>query len=167
MATTGWTTYQLRRQMFSIGEDFWVANAAGENVYKVDGKVLTLSQTFALQDANGNELATMKAEMLTLRKTMDIKRGGQVVAVVKKALFNILSQHFDVEVSGGGVLEAQGDILNHEFQVTAGGQVVATVSRQWFVGDMFYGVAIAPGQDEVLLLCVAICIDEMSESDRR
>jgi uncharacterized protein YxjI len=30
-----------------------------------------------------------------------------------------------------------------------------------------YGIAIAPGQDEVLILCVAIAIDEMSESDRR
>jgi uncharacterized protein YxjI len=166
MATSGWTTYQLRRQIFSIGEDFWVQNSAGENVYKVDGKVLALTQTFALQDANGNELARMQAEMLTLRKTMDIERGGQVVAVVKKAFFNILSQHFDVEVSGDGALEAQGDILNHEFQITGGGQVMATVSRQWFVGDMFYGVAIAPGQDEVLMLCVAISIDEMSESDR-
>lgn len=166
MATTGWTTYQLRRQIFSIGEDFWVQNAGGENVYKVDGKVLVLTQTFALQDVNGNELARMKAEMLTLRKTMDVEREGQVVAVVKKAFFNILSQHFDIEVAGDGVLEAQGDILNHEFQIAAGGGVVASVSRQWFVGDMFYGVAIAPGQDEVLLLCCAICIDEMSESDR-
>jgi uncharacterized protein YxjI len=60
-----------------------------------------------------------------------------------------------------------GDILNHEFQITGGGQVVASVSRQWFVGDLFYGVAIAPRQDEVLLLCIAICIDEMSESDRK
>jgi uncharacterized protein YxjI len=163
---TGWTTYQLRRQFFSIGEDFWVANDRGENVYKVDGKVLVLTQTFALQDVNGNELARMHAEMLTLRKTMDIERGGQVAAVVKKAFFNILSQHFDIEVSGTGALAAQGDILNHEFQITGGGQVLASVSRQWFVGDLFYGVAIAPGQDEVLLLCIAICIDEMSESDR-
>jgi len=166
MAMTGWTTYQLRRQIFSIGEDFWVQNTEGENVYKVDGKVLVLTQTFALQDANGNELARMQKEMLTLRKTMDVERDGQVVAVVKKAFFNILSQHFDIDVAGSGTLEAQGDILNHEFQITGGGQVVASVSRQWFVGDMFYGVAVAPGQDDVLLLCIAICIDEMSESDR-
>jgi len=166
MAANGWTTYQLRRQLFAIGEDFWVANAQGQNVYKVDGKVLTLTQTFALQDAAGNELARMQAEFLTLRKTMDIERGGGVVATVKRAFFNVLSQHFDIEVTGGGPLEAQGDILNHEFQLTSGGQVVAQISRQWFVGDYFYGVAIAPGQDEVLLLCICVCIDEMSEPDR-
>src|SRR5437879_7078736 len=89
MAMTGWTTYQLRRQIFSIGEDFWVQNTAGENVYKVDGKVLVLTQTFALQDASGNELASMQAEMLTLRKTMDVKREGQVVTVVSTAFLPI------------------------------------------------------------------------------
>jgi len=65
MATSGWSTYQLRRQLFSIGEDFWIQNAQGENVYKLDGKVLVLTQTFSLQDINGNEVARMQAEMLT------------------------------------------------------------------------------------------------------
>ena len=167
MAVNGWTTYQLRRQLISIGEDFWVQNARGENVYKLDGKVLTLTQAFALQDVNGNELARMRAEMLTLRKTMDIERGGQVVATVRKAFINLLGQRFSVDIAGDGELQAQGDILNHEFQIAAGSQVVATVSRQWFVGDYMYGIAIAPGQDEVLMLCVAIAIDEMSETDRR
>ncbi|HKC20213.1 MAG TPA: LURP-one-related family protein [Candidatus Dormibacteraeota bacterium] len=165
--TAGWTTFQLRRQMISIGEDFWIANAQGESVYKLDGKVLTLTQTFALQDASGNELARMRAEMLTLRRTMDIERGGQVVAVVKKAFINILSQSFTVDIAGDGELQAHGDILNHEFQITGPDGVVATVSRQWFIGDLMYGIAIAPGQDEVLMLCIAIAIDEMSEADRR
>jgi len=167
MATSGWSTYQLRRQLFSIGEDFWAQNTQDENVYKLDGKVLVLTQTFSLQDVNENEVARMQAEMLTLRKAMDIERGGQVVATVKKAFFNVLSQSFSVEVTGDGELQAQGDILNHEFQITSGGQVVATISKQWFAADFMYGIAIAPGQDEVLLLCIAISIDEMSERDRR
>jgi len=167
MATSGWATYQLRRQLLALGEDFWVQNAQGENVYQLDGKVLTLTQTFALQDANGNEVARMQAEMFTLRKTMDIERGGQVAATVRKAFFNVLSQRFSVDLAGGRELEAQGDILNHEFQITSGGQVVATISKQWFAAAFMYGIAIAPGQDEVLMLCIAIAIDEMSEADRR
>ena len=161
-----WTTYQLRRQLLALGEDFWIQNAQGENVYRLDGKVLTLTQTFALEDVNGNELARMKAELLTLRKTMDVTRGGQVLATVRKAFINILGQRYTVDIAGDGELQAQGDILNHEFQITAGDAVVATVSKQWFVSELMYGIAIAPGQDQVLMLCVAIAIDEMSEPDR-
>jgi uncharacterized protein YxjI len=166
MATAGWTTYQLRRQLLAIGEDFWIQNAQGENVYKLDGKVLTLTQTFALEDAAGTELARMKAEMLTLRRTMDIERGGQVVATVRKAFINILGQSFTVDIAGDGELHAQGDVLNHEFEIKSGDAVVATISKQWFASEFMYGIAIAPGQDDVLLLCAAIAVDEMSESDR-
>jgi hypothetical protein len=31
--TDGWKTFQLRHQLFSLGEDFWIQNAGGENVY--------------------------------------------------------------------------------------------------------------------------------------
>jgi len=167
MADAGWTTFQLRRQLLALGEDFWIQNAQGENVYRLDGKVLALTQTFVLEDVGGNELARMQAEMFTLRRTMDVERGGQVVATVRKAFINVLGQSFSVDIAGNGELQASGDILNHEFQITAGDAVVATISKQWFAADFMYGIAIAPGQDEVLMLCVAIAIDEMSENDRR
>ena len=167
MAVAGWTTYQLRRQLLAFGEDFWIQNAHGENVYRLDGKVLSLTQTFALEDVNGTELARMQAEMFTLRRTMDVERGGQVVATVRKAFINILGQSFTVDIAGDGELQASGDVLNHEFQITAGGAVVATISKQWFAAEFMYGIAIAPGQDDVLMLCIAIAIDEMSENDRR
>ena len=167
MSEAGWTTFQLRRQLFAVGEDFWIRNAQGQNVYRLDGKVLALTQTFALEDVNGNEVARMHREMLTLRRTMDIERGGQVVATVKKAFINLLGQSYTVDIAGDGELHAQGDILNHEFQVNAGEEVVATISKQWFAAEFMYGIAIAPGQDEVLLLCCAVAIDEMSENDRR
>lgn len=167
MAVAGWTIYQLRRQLLAFGEDFWIQNAQGQNVYRLDGKVLALTQTFALEDANGSELARMQAEMFTLRRTMDVERGGQVVATVRKALINILGQSFTVDIAGDGQLQASGDVLNHEFQITAGDAVVATISKQWFAAEFMYGIAIAPGQDEVLMLCIAIAIDEMSENDRR
>ena len=41
MADSGWTRYKLQRQIFSIGEDFWIENDRGEQQFKVDGKALT------------------------------------------------------------------------------------------------------------------------------
>jgi uncharacterized protein YxjI len=167
MAADGWTRFQLQRQLFSIGEDFWIENDRGQAVYKVDGKVLRIRETFVLQDPNGAELATIEAKLIAIQPTMNIERGGQVWATVRKALFTLFRQHFSIEVQGGQELEAQGDILNHEYEIAAAGQPVAVVSKRWFTLRETYGVAIAPGQDEVLLLAAAVCIDEMSESDRK
>ncbi len=132
----------------------------------MDGKVLRIRETFVLEDRNGAELATIQAKLIAIRPTMTIERGGQTYATVKKALFTLLRQRFTIDAAAGQEYEARGDILNHEYEVTSGGGVVATISKRWFTLRETYGIAIAPGQDEVLMLASAVCIDEMSEEDR-
>jgi uncharacterized protein YxjI len=157
----GWKTFQLRHQLFSLGEDFWIENSQGENVYKADSKAMSLRETFVVADVNDTELATIEAKLLSLQPTMKILRGGKLSATVKKAMA-LFKQKFSIKVEAGGELEAQGNVLKHEYQITSGGQPVATISKKWFSLDDTYGIAMAPGQDEVLLLCAAICIDEMA-----
>src|SRR5258708_20103595 len=70
MSVDSWTRYQLRRKLFSIGEDFWIENDRGENVYKVDGKALRIRETFVLEDVNGTEQATVEANLIAIRPTM-------------------------------------------------------------------------------------------------
>jgi uncharacterized protein YxjI len=165
--TDDWTRYKLQRKLFSIGEDFWVENERGEPVFKVDGKVLRIRETFVLEGLDGSELATIEAKLIAIRPTMTIERDGRRYATVKKALFTLLHQHFTIEVEAGQVLEAEGDITNHEYEMRSGsdGQTVASISKRWFTIRDTYGVAIAPGQDQVLLLAAAVCIDEMSERE--
>jgi uncharacterized protein YxjI len=160
-----WNRYRLQRKLFSIGEDYWVENDRGERVFKVDGKVLRIRETFALQSPDGSELATIEAKLIALRPTMNIERNGQVYATVKKAMFTLLRQHYTISVRGAPDLEAEGNITNHEYGIRSYGQVVARISKQWFSIRDTYGVAIAPGQDDVLVLASAVCIDEMSERE--
>ena len=42
------------------------------------------------------------------------------------------------------------------------GNDVAEVSKRWFRVQDTYGVEIAPGQDDALILAVVVCIDQMS-----
>lgn len=56
-----------------------------------------------------------------------------------------------------GQLTAQGNILDHEYEIESGGAKVAEVSRRWFRVRDTYGVQIA-GPDTVLLLAVAVCM---------
>lgn len=162
-----WTRYQLKRQMFSIGEDFWIENGQGQPIYKVDGKALRIRETFVLEDGAGAELATIEKKLLAFMPTMTINRGGQPWVVVKKIPFTLFHQEFEIEVQGGPMLRANGEITNHEYQILEGDQPIAAISKQWFALRETYGIAIAPGQDDVLLLSTAVCVDELSEEDRK
>jgi uncharacterized protein YxjI len=166
MAAQPWTRYKLQRKLFAIGEDFWIENERGEQVFKVDGKALSLRHTFLVEDPTGTELLSVESKLIALQPTMKIERQGRLYATVTKALFTLFHQHFTIQVEGGPAYEAQGDITNHEYEVMGNGAPMAQISRQWFSVRDAYGVAIAPELDQALILAAAVCIDEITERER-
>jgi uncharacterized protein YxjI len=158
----GGTKYRMREKLFAIGDDYWIENDEGERVLKVDGKALRIRQTLKLEDRSGAELYTVQEKKLHIRDTMDIEREGHTVARVKKALITPLRDRFAIEVDGGEDMEAKGNVVDHEYKIERGGDRVAEVSKRWFRIRDTYGIEIAPGQDDALILAVTVCIDQMS-----
>jgi uncharacterized protein YxjI len=154
--------YRMRQRLISIGEDFVIEDERGKPVYRVDGKVLRFRETFVLEDLRGNEVATIREKKLALRDSMKILRGGRTVATVRRAWFAPFRDRFVVEVEGGEDLVAVGELLDHEYEVRRGGDTVARVSKKWFALTDTYGIDIAPGQDDALILAVAVAIDELA-----
>jgi len=157
----GGTKYRMREKLFAIGDDFWIENEEGERAFKVDGKALRIRQTFVLEDPSGAELFSIQEKKLSVRDKMEIERGGHTVATVKKALVSPLRDRFSIDVEGGEDLEAHGNVVDHEYKIERGGDQVAEVSKRWFRARETYGIEIAPGQDDALILAVTVCVDQM------
>jgi uncharacterized protein YxjI len=155
----------MREKLFAIGDDFWIENEEGERAFKVDGKALRIRETLVLQDPSGEEVAKIQERKLTVRDTMKIERGGSTVATVKKAIISPLRDRFSIEVHDGEDLEAKGNVVDHEFKIERGGDKVAEVSKRWFRVRDTYGIEIAPGQDEALILAITVCIDQMGRGE--
>ena len=158
----GGTKYRMREKLFTIGDDFWIEDGDGQRAFKVDGKALRIRKTLVLEDPSGNELFTVKEKKLHIRDTMDIERGGQTAARVKKALITPLRDRFSIEVEGGEDMEAKGNVVDHEYKIEREGDQVAEISKRWFRIRDTYGIEIAPGQDEPLILAATVCIDQMT-----
>ncbi|HET7232112.1 MAG TPA: LURP-one-related family protein [Longimicrobium sp.] len=154
--------YKMRQKLLSIGEDYTIEDESGRAVYKVDGKVLTIRETFVIVDMSGREVATIREKKLAIRDSMKILRDGNTIATVKKALISPFTDRFDVDVEGGEDLKVKGNLLDHEYTIRRDGDTVATVSKHWFTLRDTYGIDIAPGQDDALILAVAVALDEMA-----
>jgi uncharacterized protein YxjI len=126
------TRYVLREKLLSLGDDFWIENDRGERIFHVDDKVLRVRDTVVVKDANGRELYKLKKRLLRARDTMAIERDDDKVATVRKALITPLRDRFTVDLEDGGNLEVEGDILDHEYQITRDGIPVANISKRWF-----------------------------------
>ncbi len=155
--------YRMREKLLSIGDDSWIEDESGRRAFKVNGKALRLRQTLLLEDDSGRTLLKIQDRPIRVREVMEIEDAdGNNVAHVKKAMIAPLRQRYKVDLAGGGELTAQGNILDHEFEIEAGGSKVAEVSKRWFRIRDTYGVEVAPGQNDILILAITVCIDEMS-----
>jgi uncharacterized protein YxjI len=159
--------YLVRERLFTITDDFWVTDERGDKVFLVDGKALRLHETFELKDASGAVQATITKKFLALTDTMEIEHDGAVAATVRKALFSPLRHRAVIEIPGRGELEAVGDIFGKDFEIRDGHQVIAQVSRAWFRVRNTYGVDVAPGENDALIVCIAICLDRLHHDAER
>jgi uncharacterized protein YxjI len=154
--------YQLHEQLFAIGDDYWIETDDGQPALKVEGKALRLRKTLILEAPAGDEVFTIRKKLLSIRDTMEIERDGSTVATVSKALVSPLRDRFSVAVERGEDMEAKGNIVDHEYEIERGGDKVAQISKRWFGLRDTYGVEIARGQSDALILAVTVCIDQMA-----
>ncbi len=159
--------YVMKQKLFAWGDDFAIRNDAGQEVFFVDGRAFSIGEKLSFQDMNGNELAFIKQRLLSWGPTYEIYRGGQLAAIVKKELFTFFRCRFTVDVPGPDDIEAQGDFMDMEYVFQRGNRAVAEVSKRWFSWTDTYGVEIAEGEDDVLILASTVVIDMVCHSDKQ
>jgi len=158
--------YKIRQNLISIGDDFWIENEEGKKVYKVDGKVLRIRKTLVFEDMKGEKLCQIQERLLAIKDTMVIEDAdGKDLAVIKKALIAPLRDKWDVKIKNGPDLVVQGNIFDHEYTIKQGWSKVAEISKKWFRLTDTYGVEIDEGQNDILILAIAVAIDMMAHGD--
>ncbi len=159
--------YVMKQKLFAWGDDFLIKTPSGQDIFFVDGKALSLGDKLSFQDMQGNELAFIRQKLMSWGPTYEIYRNGELSAVVKKHLFTLFRCCFTVDVPGPDDLEAEGSFLDMEYTFARSGQVVATVSKRWFSWADTYGVDIAEGEDDVLILASTVVIDMVCHGDQK
>lgn len=157
--------YLMQQRLFAFGDDFVIRDEAERDAFIVDGKVFSIGDKLRFCDTRGRELAYIRQRLLRLTPTYEIFRDGNLAAVVTKELFTFFRCRFTVDVPGPNDIEAVGSLLDHEYDFTRGGNIIARVSKRWFTFADTYGVDIADGEDDVLILASTVVIDIVCHDD--
>lgn len=158
--------YLVRDKIFAIGDDYWIEDENGRQAFLVDGKALRLRDTLELKDPAGRVLVTLRARVLSLRGAMTIERDGRVLATVRRKRLSLLRNHYHVALEGGAELDVSGRILDREFTITRGGDLLAHISRKWLrVRDTYTVDVVRDDADAALLIAVAVCVIRLAERD--
>lgn len=152
--------YQMRQKWLAWGDDYVVTDGAGRETYYIDGRAFSLGSKLSFQDMAGLELAFISQKLLAWGPTFEIYRGDRLAAVVKKSLFTFFRAEFTVDVPGPDDLVAEGNFWDYEYTFTRHGRPVAQVSKAFFSLTDRYGVDVADGEDDVLILAAVVVIDQ-------
>jgi uncharacterized protein YxjI len=152
----------MREKIFAIGDDFWIDTDEERHAFKVNGKALRIRSTFILESPSGDELFKLQEKKLRVRDTMQLEHDGKTVATIKKALVSPLRERFNIELADGRELSAKGNIVDHEYKIERDGHQIAEISKRWFRVRETYGIEVAPGENDGLIIAATICIDEMA-----
>lgn len=158
--------YVIRERFLRLGEDSEITDESGRPVLQVDGKVLSLRDRLVLNDTAGQEVATVHRKLVALRPSYEITVRGEEAADVRKHFFTPFRDRFTIDIPGPDDLEMSGDLLDHEFTVTRGDDTVATVTKRWLSIRDTYGVDVAAGEDDLLILAAVLALDLAQERER-
>jgi uncharacterized protein YxjI len=157
--------YIMTQRFFSFADSFTIRDEHGNDAFMVEGHVFSFGHKLSFCDTKGNEMAFIQQRLMTFRPSYEIYVGDQLYAVVKKQLFTFFNCRFDIEVMDGSLIEVEGNIFDHEYSITVGGKPVAAVSKEWFAFRDTYGIDVRPGEDDILMLSIAVTIDLMCHDD--
>ena len=151
--------YIIREKLLTFGNDSTIKNEKEQPVFDVDGKALSLLNTLVVRDMEKNKVVTIKQKLPAISPTYDITREGQESSKISKKLISPFVDRFTVDIPGPDDLQIKGSTSEHEYTISSKDQVVATVSKGWLKELETYGVDIAPGQDDILILACVLVLD--------
>jgi uncharacterized protein YxjI len=157
--------YVMRQRIWTLGEQFVIKDEFKTPVFYVKGKVFTIGDKLSFRDMEGNELAYISQKVISFSPRYKIYRDGRVIAtIVKKIAFK---DRYVVHVPGADDFRVKGNFLKYEYNFIRNGRKIAFVSKKVFAWSDTYGVAIAHGEDDILILAAAVIIDMVSHGDQQ
>lgn len=151
--------FVINQNWWSWGDDFFIKNESGQDIYYVDGKAFSFGDSLVLKDLNGTKLIEIQQKMLSFGASYLIYQDGEKVAEVSKHLFTMFRHKFSVDLEGtANDLTAEGDFLDREYIFLRNGEVVGRVSKQFFSFTDTYGVEVEP-ENALIVLASAIVVD--------
>jgi len=144
----------LITKQWSVLQDFDITGESGDLRYQVRGN-FSFTQTLSITEPTGKRTAQITRTPFTTRHQVIID--GQQVAQVQHQFMGWNTCTAD---SVHGQFVAQGSFAGWQYTMRHGDQVVASMSKQGILPSSFE-VDTADGQDDLLLLCLVLAIEEI------
>jgi uncharacterized protein YxjI len=158
--------YRIKEKFWSWKDEFSILDGDSSPRFFVEGKAFSWGDKLSFQDANRNEVAFINQELFSWKPRYQIIQNGRVFAEVVKE-WTWFKKKFTLDIPGPNDYSIEGSFWQHEFIFTRGDRQVARVSAKLWDWSHEYGVEIVDGEDDALILCTCIVIDQTLHNEQQ
>jgi uncharacterized protein YxjI len=158
--------FVVREARLPIGDDYVIELDPGGRVFDVDGKLVSMRASLTIKDIDGVEAFHIQGTLLDVNNVLTISRQGAKVVTVRRQTPEAGHEEYVVDLPGSEHVEVVGRPAERDYKLTFRGYVVASIAHMWMPIGSGFRVQIAPGQDDGVVLAVAVCLDVMSRHER-
>ncbi len=145
----------MKQKVFSLRDRFTIKDKDGNDRYCVEGQLLSLGNKLHIYDMDKNEVAFVREKLISFRPKFIVEIDGQQVAEIVKKI-TLLKPKYYIEGPGW---EVTGKILEHDYSVMDGVDVIASIHKKWMSWGDSYEIDIDDPENEVFALAVVLAID--------
>jgi uncharacterized protein YxjI len=148
----------------SLSAGFTIKDENGNDSFKVKGKVLSIGAKLTMSDMQDKELCYIEQKVLKLMPEYHISVDSKEVMMVKQK-FAFFSKKFDI-TGTAGEYKVEGNIIAKNFHIIKGNTICASIAKKLIAMTDTYTVEVSDGEDDVLMLAVAIVMDMVCNNQK-
>ena len=145
----------IKQKVFSWKDKFSVKDKDGNDKYYIEGEFFSIGKKLHIYDANGGEVAYIHQKVLSFLPRFYVYVGDTQIAEIVKE-FTLFRNKYRIN---GLDWEVNGNMWDHDYEITENGRTVVTITKSWFSWGDSYMLDIANASDAVNALAVVLAID--------
>lgn len=147
--------YYLKQKVFSWKDRFTIKDASGRDVFFVEGELFSWGKKLHITDSEGQEVLFIQQKVFSWLPNFTLFMQGKEVARVRKELTFLRPRY----VIDGLDWEVEGNVWAHDYEIREDGQLIASISKQWFSWGDSYELDLVDEAHALLALGIILTID--------
>ncbi len=154
--------YKVRQRILSLRDSYDISDQTGAPRFRVVGSFLTIADKLQLIDLKTGKVVNIKQKLFRLFAEYHFIVNGETVAIFKRQ-FKLLGTKFEITTTNGDSYQTKGGVLDYNFKIIRGNQVVAAISKKLIALTDSYNVDIPDelDDDHVLIMAAVIALDQV------
>ncbi|MCT2345803.1 LURP-one-related/scramblase family protein [Niallia taxi] len=145
----------IKQKVFSLSGKFTVKDQQEKDIYYVEGSFMQIPKTFSIMNTARQEVALITKKVFSFLPKFYVEVNGQEELTIKKE-FSFFKPRYTIDAAG---IDVQGNWWDMDFQVLQHGEVIGTVSKEWFTWGDSYKVQVVNEDMEAIIIALVVAID--------